>query len=173
LTYGIEACALALLRADPEVAVPLSRLHGALLGEAGPQVGPSGHFQERLRRRPDLFILLEPRPAPWDTEEWPDRLRQEYGDALRAAGLVPEPRIVPRTPGPHSSDEGGLEPLLRQLNDTLVDLWDATDDDPDARGQVADALGANPTLRNALAEAVNQPERDRPTTRPRNPRRSG
>jgi hypothetical protein len=157
MSYGIEACALALLRADPEVAVPLSRLHDALIGEAGPVVGPSGPLHERLRRRPDLFILLEPRPASWEAEEWPDRIRQEYRDALRAAGLAPEPQVVPRSPAPAADAEDGLETLLRQLNATLIDLWDATDGDSDARGEVADALGANSVLRNALRASPRRP----------------
>lgn len=148
--YGIEACALALLRADPEVAVPLSRLHGALLAEAGPAVGPSGPLQERLRQRPDLFILLEPRAAPWETEEWPERIRQEYRAAIQEAGLTPEPRVVPRAPELPTAEEDEIEPLLRQINASLIDLWDATEEDPDIRIQIADALGAHPTLRGAL-----------------------
>jgi hypothetical protein len=180
MSYGIEACALALLRADPEVAVPVSRLHHALLHETGPVVGPRAPLQERLRRRPDLFILLEPRPAPWDIEEWPERLRQEYRTALREAGLAPELRVVPRALGPADEDEAGLEQILRQVNSSLVDLWDATEGDTEARSQVADALSASSALQNVLCgepPEVNSdrasPERDRPTTPPRDPRREG
>lgn len=180
MSYGIEACTLALLRADPEFAVPISRLYDALLDEAGPIVAASGHLQERLRRRPDLFILLEPRPAPWEGAEWPERVRQEYSAALRAAGLAQEPRVVPRSPPPISEGGGELELLLRQINDTLVDLWDATDDDPDARSQVAEALSTGTTIQNALRANKRgarsdspPPERDRPTTPPPGPPAGG
>lgn len=180
MTYGIEACALALLRADPEFAVPISRLYDALRDQAGPVVEASGPLQERLRRRPDLFILFEPRPAPWDLDEWPDRIRQEYRTALRDAGLAPEPRVAPRPPPP--TEEGGteLDQLLRQVNDSLVDLWDAIDDDPDARSQVADALGEGAVLSGALRATPpgakpgsDRPERGHPTTPPRGPRSGG
>lgn len=180
MTYGIEACALALLRADPEFAVPISRLHDALLEEAGTAAGPSVLLQERIRRRPDLFILLEPRPVPWEFEEWPERVRQEYHAALREAGLAPEPRVVPRSPLPIHEGGTELELLLSQINDTLVDLWDATEDDPDARSEVADALGAGAALHDALSAAkpatlprAAAPRRDRPTTPPPGPPAGG
>lgn len=169
MSYGIEACALALLRADPDIAVPISRLHHALLREVGPQAGSEFPLHERLRKRPDLFLLLEPRPAPWTAEDWPEHTRQQYRDALRAAGLEPETRITPRSPGSNSTDDVGLEGILRQLNCSLVDLWDATDDDTDLRSQVADALDQSDLIRHAL-DNLKLPGTDHPTTPPRDPR---
>jgi hypothetical protein len=155
MSYGIEACALALFRNDPEVAVPLSRLHEALLREAGPTVGPSGPLEERLRRRPDLFILREPRPAPWELEEWPERIRNEYRKAIEEAGLTPEPRVVSRAPEPTArEEEDTIEQLLRRISNSLIDLWDATEGDPDIRAQIADALSASSSLRDALADGA-------------------
>lgn len=169
MSYGIEACALALLRADPDIAVPISRLNHALLREVGPDAGSDLPLHERLRRRPDLFLLLEPRPAPWTAEEWPENTRQQYRDALRAAGLEPETRITPRLPGSNTNGDDALEVILRQLNSSLIDLWDATDDDADLRGQVADAFGMSDLIRHAL-DNLNLPGTDHPTTPPRDPR---
>lgn len=168
MSYGIEACALALLHAEYDVAVPISRLRHALLREIGPTADATAPLHERLRKRPDLFLFLEPRSALWSTEEWPEEIRQEYRAALRAAGLEPEPRITPRLPGSNTTDQSGLATILRQLNSSLIDLWQATDDD-DLRDLIADAFAQSDLIRNACGE-LDLPGTDHPTTPPRDPR---
>lgn len=157
MSYGIEACALAVLRSSPEVAVPLSRLHGALVAETGAPIGPSGPLRERLRRRPDLFLIMEPRPGLWETDGWPSEVREEYRSALTKAGLEPEPRIVPRAPGLDSGEEGSEATLLRQIGTSLIDLWDATPDDPETRALIEDALSATSLAQGDLAELLSAP----------------
>src|SRR5690625_5996575 len=93
MSYGLDASILAVLRSDPELAVPLSRLHSALTETSGPALAP---LRERLRERSDLFVLLEPAPLPWDGAGWSERDRQGYRAAFRAAGLEPESRLVVR-----------------------------------------------------------------------------
>src|SRR5690606_13649264 len=56
----IEQRVLRLLRNDPDPMVPLTRIHAALVAELGPRSGTYAQLHERLRRRPDLFLLLEP-----------------------------------------------------------------------------------------------------------------
>jgi len=171
MSYGIEACALALLHAEDDVAVPISRLHHALLRELGPATA-AAPLHERLRNRPDLFLLLEPRTTIWNTEEWPEETRQEYRAVLQEAGLVPEPRIAPRHPGTNGSDVTGLAVVLRHLHSSLIDLWQATDDDAELRDQIADAFSQSDLIRNACREP-DRPRTCRPTTPPRDPRRRG
>lgn len=171
MSYGIEACALALLRAENDVAIPISRLRQALLRELGPTTDAVSPLYERLRKRPDLFLLLEPRTTLLSTDEWPEEIRQEYRAALRAAGLEPEPRITPRQPGSPASDEMGLAPILRQLHSSLIDLWQATDDD-ELRDQIAHAFTQTDLIRIACGE-LDPPGTGHPTTPPRDPRRGG
>jgi hypothetical protein len=150
MAYGIEACALALLRAAPDVAVPLSHLHGALAGEAGAAVGGRGQLRRRLGERPDLFLLLDPRPAPWDGDEWPEALRQAYRDALSAAGHAPEAHVAPSAPALPAETGEGLEPVLRTLGASLLELWTAADGDAESRAAISDALGLATLVRDAL-----------------------
>lgn len=150
MAYGIEACALALLRAAPDIAVPLSHLHGALAGEDRAAVGGRGQLRRRLGQRPDLFLLLEPRPAPWEGDEWPEALQQAYRDALSAAGHAPEAHVAPSAPALPPEPGTGLEPVLRTLGASLLDLWTAADGDADSRAAVSDALALSTLLRDAL-----------------------
>lgn len=153
MLYGIEACALALLRAAPDTAVPLSHLHGALAGEAGGGVGGRGQLRQRLGQRPDLFLLLEPRPAPWEGEEWPEALRQAYREALSAAGHAPEAHVAPSAPALSPEAGEGLEPVLRQLGISLLDLWTSAESDGESRAAISDVLGLSTVLRDALVRA--------------------
>jgi hypothetical protein len=156
MSDALEACALALLRADPEVAVPISRLHDALITEAGADIGGASRLADRLRRRPDLFLLLEPRTTSWPTDTWPRELREEYRDALRSVGLVAEPRVAPIHPhaGPgavvDTTDAPGIEPLLRTLRASLVELWRATDHDDEARDKIVEAIDDAGRIRASL-----------------------
>lgn len=168
----IEDRALALLRADGELAVPLSRLYHAVAAEA-PDVGGVAQFRERLRRRPDLFQILEPRSAPWDAEAWPGEVRQEYQAALREAGLEAEPRVASAEPLPADpAAADGTAALLRRLQATLIELWRQAGADPDARTHLTEAMRQLRELRSALrpAEAATPvhgaPPGGRPTTPP-------
>lgn len=156
MSDAIEACALALLRADPEVAVPISRLHDALTAEAGADIGGTSRLADRLRRRPDLFLLLEPRTTPWPTDAWSRELRDEYRDALRSIGLIAEPRVAPIHPpaGPsgvvNATDTPGIEPLIRTLRASLVELWRATHHDDEVRERIVEAIDEAGRLRASL-----------------------
>jgi len=91
----LEAAALALLEAAPELPLPLTALHRALAGRFGPEAGSPDALLARLRERPDHFIVIDdPFPACIH-EGWPPDVRDEYQAALRVAGVEPGPRIAP------------------------------------------------------------------------------
>lgn len=169
MSYGIDAIALALLNAETDLAVPLSRLRHMLQSEVGPELGAAVSLANRIRERSDLFLLVEPEPTPWSTDEWPEESRAEYQDALRHLGLVQEPRITTRRPDAKARPESGPRSFLRQLDSSLIDLWQAADEDADLRDQVTAAFAQSDLIRAALNEL--EPRSDHPTTPPRDPRR--
>lgn len=148
----IERLTLALLRNGAGVAVPLSRLHRALVADAGPGVGSPGQLRERLRRRPDLFRLIEP-AAPWEVAPWSERARFEYEPALREVGLVAEPTVVLATAAPATEPATDLEAFILRLDATLADLCGAGDD-PERRASYAEAASQLQGLREAVVRAT-------------------
>jgi len=154
MSYGLDASILAVLRSDPELAVPLSRLHSALTETSGPALAP---LRERLRERSDLFVLLEPAPLPWDGAGWSERDRQGYRAAFRAAGLEPEPRVVPRQLGLELPPSDELDDLMQRLSSTLIDLWELTLDEPELRAEITSALDALPFIRAELDREAGSP----------------
>lgn len=151
--HEIEAFALALLRADPDHLVPISRLHDALVTETGAVAGGRGLLKERLRQRPDLFTVLEFRDVPWSTESWPEAVRQEYHEALQAIGIASEPRIAPVVASSSRASDSGSESVLRSLHSSLIDLWRVVGDDPEAQAHLATALGEAAAFRAKLRSA--------------------
>lgn len=147
----LEERAAEVLRSAPEAVVPLERLHRVLLREVGPQVGGYAQLHERLRRRSDLFLVLEPR-APWTSEAWPPEVRAEYQAALRATGLDAGPHValVDGTP-PADSPTAGWEPVLRRLDQSLLRLWSAVPSDGAAAAELSEALAEAGALRHAMS----------------------
>lgn len=157
---SLEDQARDVLRGEPAPAIPLSRLHRTLVAEAGPTIGTYSQLHERLRRRPELFVIVEPPDLPWDAAAWPAELRHEYRDALRRAGAVAEPRVALRThdaesPWKHARPPStGLPAVLQHLDLTLHELWTATDDDPPARIAISEAMARADEFRDAVERSV-------------------
>jgi hypothetical protein len=150
----IEQRILTLLRSDPEPMVPLSRIHAALVAELGPRSGTYAQLRERIRRRPDLFLLIEPIPTPWSDDSWPAELRGEYERALREAGLDAGPRVaiagVDDGPLGLATPAPGAAPVLRALQASLVQLWAAAAGDPQLQPELVEALGQAEEVRRVL-----------------------
>lgn len=157
---SIEDQARDVLSAEPTPAVPLSRLHRTLVAEAGSAVGTYGQLHERLRRRPELFELVEPPDLPWDAATWPVEVRHQYRDALRRVGAVAEPRVALREPNeaPAPSASDGIPTVLRQLDLTLAELWTAAGDDAAVRTSVVEAMALADELRRASERSPARPE---------------
>lgn len=170
----LEQRVLTLLRNDPDPMVPLTRIHAALVAELGPRTGTYAQLHERLRRRPDLFLLLEPLPVPWSTDGWSSDLQDEYRQALHEAGLDAGPRVALAAPDverpPLSPAAHPLAPLLRALQESLVHLWSCAGDDPQLQAELIEALGQAEEIRRVLqdltdAGAGEPPTRDPPPER--------
>lgn len=149
----IEQRILALLRSDPDPMVPLTRLHAALVAELGPRGGTYAQLHQRIRRRPDLFLLLEPLSVPWSDDGWGIDLQREYERALRDAGLDTGPRVALATPDsepPAASGADPAAPVLRMLQESLVHLWASAADDPQLQAELVEALGQAEELRRVL-----------------------
>ncbi|HEX7120012.1 MAG TPA: hypothetical protein VF212_14560 [Longimicrobiales bacterium] len=159
----VERCAREVLRADAALTVPLSRLHRALVAEAGPSAGTYGQLHDRLRRSPERFALIESPPLPWDAAPWPDDERRSYLDALYRVGVVAEPRVLLRdggavaaggAPGPAADAGPGVAPVLRSADASLVALWSAIGADPADHAPVAEAMVRVDELRAAAARVA-------------------
>ena len=158
----IEQRVLTLLRNDPEPLVPLTRIHAALVAELGPRTGTYAQLHERLRRRPDLFLLLEPLPMPWSADAWAADIEDEYRHALREAGLDPGPHVALATPDaelpPLPATAPPAAPVLRSLQESLVHLWSCAADDPELQAELVEALGQAEEIRRALEDlAASEP----------------
>src|SRR5690606_9238886 len=101
----------------------------ALQDDFGPGPREFNRLRERVRRRPELFILLEPGHPALD-ESWPPEVREEYETALCAAGLELGPLVaLASAPGPVSDGAPGAghaEDTLQRMDSTLLGLWQST-----------------------------------------------
>lgn len=165
----IEQRVLALLRNDPDPMVPLTRIHAALVAELGHRCGTYAQLHERLRRRPDLFLLLEPLPMPWAAGGWPADLQDEYRHALREVGLDAGPRVALATqdadPPPLPAAAHPAAPVLRTLQESLVHLWSCAADDPELQAELVEALGQAEEIRRFLQD-VAAPDAGQTPSRP-------
>lgn len=149
----IEERAVALLSQSPSALVPLSRLHGALETELGPASGSCTELYERLRRHPQVFVILEPPGPPWEPDGELADLRAEYERALREAGIELGPRVALATvvaPETRPALVPRLDAVLRCLEASLVQLWTAAGHDPRRRSELVEALDQAEALRRAL-----------------------
>ncbi len=154
----VERCARDVLRSEAALTIPLSRLHRALVAEAGAAAGTYGQLRERLRRSPDRYELVEPPGLPWSVDGWPEATRHAYQAELHRVGVVAEPRVVLRGTSPPPSEVGaGLSPVLRRLDATLLELWSAVDARSADRARVAEAMARVDELRTAAVRVGSGP----------------
>ncbi|MFW6079595.1 MAG: hypothetical protein ACODAE_08240, partial [Gemmatimonadota bacterium] len=90
----VEARTIDLLRRVGDAPVPLPRLYADVVRELGPVVSGPDQLRDRLRRRPERFIVLEPPGDPAWTDLWSDEARRRYAAALERTALSPEPRVA-------------------------------------------------------------------------------
>jgi|GEM_PF-522906 hypothetical protein len=152
----IEQRVLTLLRNDPEPMVPLARIHAALVAELGPRIGTYAQLHDRLRRRPDLFLLLDPLPLPWSADTWSGDVQDEYRNALREAGIDTGPRVALAAPDvelpPPPPTAHPAARVLCTLQESLVHLWSCAADDPELQAEVVEALGQAEEIRRVLED---------------------
>jgi hypothetical protein len=144
---------LSLLARAPTPSLPLSRLHGALVAEAGDGVGTYAQLRSELARRSDLFVILESHD-PLGFAAWPGDARGEYEQALLGACGAPGTRVAlaATPPPPPAPFEDPATPALalhalaatpaplHQLDASLIHLWAVSGDDPVLRADLAEAM---------------------------------
>jgi hypothetical protein len=160
----IEQRLIQLLRDSPAPALPLRHLHGALAAESGPAAGSYALLEESLRRRRDVFVVLEASDPLGDDSAWPAAARSEYERELVAAGIDTGPSISLVQPEPDPEDvwpvPQQIDPIdapLRALRDSLLRIWQLSDGNASLRGTVAAALSGCRDLPAALREGDHAP----------------
>jgi hypothetical protein len=141
-----------LLRNARGAALPLRRLHGHLVAEAGPAVGTYARFAQEVRSS-RAFILFEPEDPLGDTRYWPPALRHTYEKALSAAGVERGPRLAlaaPPAPLPGADLPSGAartrtmaapgETSIAAMRASLLDVWETAGHDAGLREAVATAF---------------------------------
>lgn len=158
----IEQRLIQLLRDSTAPAVPLRDLHGALAAESGPAAGSYARLEESLRRRGDVFVVLETADPLGDGSGWPAGTRSEYERELAAAGVDTSPSVSLVDPEPDPEDAwpapAGSDPLdapLRALRDSLLRIWQLSDGNAALRGTIAAAFSGCRDLPAALREGDN------------------
>ncbi len=134
----------------------LRQLHESLVHELGPAAGTYHQLHQRLKQARGVFHVVERAGPLLDVNSWPREIREQYMDALSAAGLDFSPLVslatVPdRDPG-----------ILGGLEETLASLQARSGADPLLRADLVATLSELPNLLHALASATP------PTTDPHN-----
>jgi len=143
----IEQRLIQILRDSPAPTMPLRALHGRLAAESC-ATGSFALFAESLRRRHDLFVILETSSPLGDDPGWPAGMRSEYERALESAGFDAGPHVslvdpAAETAGAPIDDDAIADPVeepLRRLRDSLLHAWQHA--------------GKNAALRSAIAAAL-------------------
>lgn len=151
----LEHRILELLREAGGVSLPLRRLHGHLVAEAGPTVGTYARFAEEIRSS-RAFLVFEPEDPLGDGRDWPPGVRHAYETALAAAGVDRGPRltlgvpvttpadVTPPSDQPHTaSDARPAAPhdaSIAALRASLLDIWETAGPDSSLRAAVATAF---------------------------------
>jgi hypothetical protein len=151
----IEERAAALLRREGAAALPVRRLHGALLEEGGPTQATYGELGMTLRQRTDLFLVFEPVDPLGGASGWSPELRAEYEYALREAGIDTDARVAlaerrPPWPVPSGLDEPATGAPVTRIESSLVMLWSSGRADAEIRTRIAEALCETEAIRRCL-----------------------
>lgn len=159
---SVEQRLIQLLRESPAPAVPLRDLHEALAAESPDRTVSYGQLAEALRRRREVFILLESRSPLGDETAWPAGVRAEYERALVDAGVDTGPHISLADPVDGEIGADRLEspptgtdvaPWI-ELRQSLLRVWHSALDNPSMRTAVAAAIAGCADLPEALREPV-------------------
>jgi len=158
----VEQRLIQILRDSTAPALPLRDLHRALEAESVGGAGSRTLLEESLRKRSNVFIVLETANPLGNPDAWPAGARSEYERALEAAGLETGPHVSLADGGPQDdplddSARGrtcGILASLRELRASLLRVLHASGDNTGLRSAVAAALTASRDLPAALAEQL-------------------
>ncbi|MGH7501378.1 MAG: hypothetical protein ACREL7_06410 [Longimicrobiales bacterium] len=149
----IERAAARVLR-DGSPSLSMRQLHARVVAEIGPAAGSYVRFADALRRRHDLFAVVEPEDPLADAAPWPPQLLAEYRRALAAAGHDSEPVVVLMVPMPAGllMDEPE-DSVIGQVGRSLADLLGPSRRDPALDRAIALSVVQTQTLARAVISA--------------------
>lgn len=158
----VEQRLIQLLRDSTSPALPLRDLHRALEAESVDGAGSRAFLEESLRKRSNVFIVLEAANPLGNPDAWPACARSEYEQALEAAGLETGPHVSLADDAPLDDplDESargrpcGVLASLRELRASLLRVLHASGDNTGLRDAIAAALAASRDLPAALADQL-------------------
>lgn len=152
----IERAAAAVLNRCSAPSVSMRHLHSLVVAEIGPGAGSYARFVEALRRRRDMFVVVDPDDPLADDPSWPQPLLDEYRQALSSAGLTPEPVVtLARTAIVTAGllEEHQETSLMATLGQSLADLIDVVRQDANLERAVAHAVMHSQSMANAITAA--------------------
>jgi hypothetical protein len=142
----LEDRTVRLLRQSAQPALPLDTICQELAGETGNWIDKA-NLLARLRRRPDMFLVLDAAPLALTHHHWPPELRHDLEFALEQAGLTHPPEIVLIAPPPAGRIDCEVPPASTGVGATISQLFASIT-------TLCQALHAEPTAHPALAEAI-------------------
>jgi hypothetical protein len=164
----LERRVLELLRDTRGAPLPLRRLHGRLVAEAGPTVGAYARFADDIRSS-RAFVVIEPDDPLGDSRDWPPALRTVYENALAAAGIERGPRLA--LASPIAAAQGSAESTelhepgriarpnapkpdtpIAAVHASLLDAWDGAGAHAGLRAAIAAAFADCAEMRGTLAD---------------------
>jgi hypothetical protein len=149
----VERAAVRLLREHAVPSLSLRRLHAMVVAEVGPAAGSRARFADDLRRRRDVFVVVEPEDPLGEPSAWPPPLRAEYREAMSAAGIDADPVVVLTQREAQPSDplgETADESLAAHLGRSLVALLARANGDPGLERALALAMAQTAAFERAL-----------------------
>jgi hypothetical protein len=152
----IESAAARVLRACSTPSVSMRRLHALVVAEIGPEAGSYVRFKDAVRRRRDLFVVVDPDDPLGDGQPWPPSLLAEYRQALSAAGFDAEPVVVltgTAVTGVSLLDDEPEDSVMGRLSRSLVDLLGPARRDPALERAIAQAVLQSDTMARAVTAA--------------------
>jgi hypothetical protein len=151
----IERTAADVLNRSSVPSVSMRQLHALVVAEIGDGAGSYARFTDALRRRRDVFLVVDPDDPLAEGPSWPPAVLDEYRQALATAGLAAEPVVaLARSSVPASVL--GIAPdasVMATLGQSLADLIDVVKQDTHLERAVAHALVHSHTLARAITAA--------------------
>lgn len=152
----IERAAAEVLNRCSVPSVSMRQLHAMVVAEIGQGAGSYARFTDALRRRRDLFVIVEPDDPLACTPAWPTPLLNEYRQALASAGLDAEPIVALAGSGMVRAARLESEPddsVMASLGHSLADLMNAAGpDDVDLERAIAHAVVHSHSMARAITE---------------------
>jgi len=155
----IERAAAQVLNRCSDPSVSMRQLHALVVAEIGAGAGSYARFTDTLRRRRDLFVVVDPDDPLSEGPAWPPPLLDEYRQALAEAGLEAEPVVALAKSAALPAMALAVErdaSVMATMGQSLADLLDSAKHDTELERAIAHAVMHSHTMARAItAEQLN------------------